>query len=132
MSAHLHLVWCLVSGVWCLLYCLSFARLQAIKKTYGEKSAKATQAFKALDASLAEFFDAMSVGSGRRLTSQFVVGPALAERLAVGGRRLGACPELVMILLREVMYLFLFLTCALVTFHFLGSWLCVFVFSVRP
>ncbi|CAM9641962.1 unnamed protein product [Ascophyllum nodosum] len=72
------------------LVVMYLSSLKAIKKTYGEKSAKATQAFKALDASLAEFFDAMSVGSGRRLTSQFVVGPALAERLAVGGRRLGA------------------------------------------
>lgn len=72
------------------IVCISVAcPLKGIKKTYGEKSPKAVLAFKALDASLAEAFDAMSAGAGRRLTSQLVVGPTLAERLAIGGRRLG-------------------------------------------
>lgn len=63
--------------------------LQAIKSEYGETSTKGALAFKALDAALAESFDIMSTGAGRRLTSQLVAGPALAETLAVGGRRLG-------------------------------------------
>lgn len=46
-------------------------------------------AFQALDAALAGAFDAMSSGAGRRLTSQFIVGPTLSEALAIGGRRLG-------------------------------------------
>lgn len=69
--------------------CTGSKILQAIKSEYGETSAKGALAFKALDAALAESFDIMSTGAGRRLTSQLVAGPALAETLAVGGRRLG-------------------------------------------
>lgn len=57
---------------------------------YGDRSIKGSLASKALDGALAEAFGAMSTGAGRRLTSQLVVGPALAQRLAIGGRRLGA------------------------------------------
>lgn len=61
---------------------------QAVKNAYGERSLKGALAYKALDAALAEAFDAMSSGAGRRLTSQLIAGPALTEKLAVGGRRL--------------------------------------------
>lgn len=67
----------------------AYTNLQAIKSEYGETSPKGSLAFKALDAALAESFDIMSTRAGRRLTSQLVAGPALAETLAVGGRRLG-------------------------------------------
>ena len=63
---------------------------QGIKRAYGDRSVKGSLASKALDVALAEAFGAMSTGAGRRLTSQLVVGPALAQTLAIGGRRLGA------------------------------------------
>ncbi len=61
---------------------------QEINASYGARSAKARLASKALDASLGAAFDAMSTNAGRRLTSQLIVGQALSEKLAVGGRRL--------------------------------------------
>lgn len=70
------------------LFVWLFAVLQGIKRAYGERSVKGNLASKALDGALAEAFGVMSTGAGRRLTSQLVVGPALAETLAVGGRRL--------------------------------------------
>ncbi|CAN0537028.1 unnamed protein product, partial [Ectocarpus sp. 12 AP-2014] len=62
--------------------------LKAINTSYGARSIKASLASKALDAALGEAFNAMSAGAGRRLTSQLIVGPALSQKLAVGGRRL--------------------------------------------
>ncbi|CAB1119967.1 unnamed protein product [Ectocarpus sp. CCAP 1310/34] len=62
--------------------------LKAINTSYGARSIKARLASKALDAALGEAFNAMSAGAGRRLTSQLIVGPALSQKLAVGGRRL--------------------------------------------
>ena len=56
--------------------------------SYGARSAKTGLASKALDAALGAAFDAMSAGAGRRLTSQLIVGPALSQKLAIGGRRL--------------------------------------------
>eukprot|EP00752_Nemacystus_decipiens_P016253 g14533.t1 len=62
--------------------------LKAFSTSYGARSAKTALASKALDAALGSAFDAMSAGAGRRLTSQLIVGPALSEKLAMGGRRL--------------------------------------------
>ncbi|CAM9772286.1 unnamed protein product, partial [Hapterophycus canaliculatus] len=62
--------------------------LKAINNSYGARSVKAALASKAIDAALGEAFSAMSAGAGRRLTSQLIVGPALSQKLAIGGRRL--------------------------------------------
>lgn len=78
----------LLSPAFAVLYVPPHTTPQTINAEYGAKSTKAALASKSLDASLGVAFEAMSTGAGRRLTSQLVVGPALSQKLAVGGRRL--------------------------------------------
>lgn len=53
---------------------------------YGEASVKGSRAFAAMDAALADFFEAVADGAGRCITSQLVVGPALKDGPEFGRR----------------------------------------------
>lgn len=86
---------------------------------------KGSLASKALDGALAEAFGAMSTGAGRRLTSQLVVGPALAQTLAIGGRRLRACA-----LFFSLFFFSFYSACfSLFSWHFLFVLLCLLFFA---